>query len=117
MNEPKTEAQVTPKLLGDAIVTPNQVWAEGGVVLERPQPVRVILFTFGRAHFRELAVPMGVRYLHRQLLGELPLAIRGKPFVRCQPCFRRAGSGDDADSHTRVLTRLSRLVARAAWDT
>ena len=49
-------------------------------------------------------MPGRIRHLHRQLVGELTLAVFGEPGASDRPGFRFFGTGDDANPHTARRT-------------
>src|SRR5882672_7527514 len=72
---PIAGVEITLDLFGDPIVATDQVRADGLVVLERHQPVRVLFTHSGFAESGELVVPGRIGNLHRQLVGELALPV------------------------------------------
>ena len=106
------DADVARDLIRHPLIAPYQVRAERLVILERHHPVRLVLRRGGLPEAGELLVPFRISDLHRQLVGELPLAVFGKPATGDGPCLARLLAGDDpdADPERGGVDRRRRLV-------
>src|SRR5438105_15554687 len=96
-------ADIARHLVGHALVAPNQVRAERLVVLERQHPVRLLrtITGGGLADLRQLLVPFRIGHPHRQLVGELALAVLREPGARHRPRLARVLARDDPDADTQ----------------
>jgi len=88
------------------IVTAYQERADGLVVLERHQPVRVFASRTAIAEVGKLPMPGRIRHLHRQLVGELALAVFRVARARNRPGFGILRTGDDADADAARSGRI-----------
>src|SRR5215510_448605 len=104
----ESESDITGHLSSYFGVVPDQVRAEGLVVMERDQPVWIV-FQSG-AELGELLMPDGIRGFHRQLVSQLSFAVDWKALVSHAPGFIFIFTGDNPDSHAGINRLISRLV-------
>src|SRR5207244_6598969 len=98
------ELDVAGKLDRDTLVAPDEIGTEGLVVLERPEPVRILRRGWLGTELGKLAVPVRVRDFHRERMGYLAFAVLGKPRACHLPCLRVVVASDDADAHADAGT-------------
>ena len=93
----------------------DQVGAEGLALVERAEPVGALLRVAALLAARQLAVPVGVGDLHRELVLDLALAILGEPLARDPPGLVGALAGDhahpDADASAGRVGALALLLS------
>src|SRR2546427_310169 len=82
------DVDITRHFVRHPIVASHEKRTDRFVVLERPQPVRVLLSRLGFPELGELPVPGRIRHLHRELVGELALAVFRVPGAGNRPGLR-----------------------------
>src|SRR5436190_22963964 len=97
----EAERHVMGELGADSVVAPHEVRTEGLVVLEGYEPVVVRVGDGMAAKTGQLLVPLRVRYLHRELVRDLSLAVLREAPVRDFPSLIGPWPRDDSDADSR----------------
>src|SRR5579862_7542258 len=96
---------VARQFLAHFPVTAHEVRAHGLVVLEGHEPIGALALLRGEPG--KLLVPYGIRDPHRELMGDLSLAVLGETRTCCFPGRIALLAADNADADARIQPAVS----------
>src|SRR5436853_4385348 len=80
------EVDISSQLTGYGFIAPDQVRTKSFIVQERAEPVGAACISVARSHFRQFAMPYGVRGFHCEMVRYPAFSVIRESLTSYRPC-------------------------------